>query len=256
LISVNRRRIALLEEMSRRLFEEWFVRFRFPGHEGHAGMVEAQTGQMPAGWKLSSLGDICEMITDGSHHSPPTVDAGQMMASVKDMRDWDFDLSGCRQISNEHFDELVRNGCQPLLGDILIAKDGANLNKHTFLVWREIPLVLLASIAILRPPKDFEREYLVALLRSDATSVAIKQMKSGAAIPRIVLRDFKRLQIVLPPREARERFDEVAAPIHGMIRRMSLTNEKLAKTRDMLLPRLISRELSVSVSLRELDAVA
>ncbi|QOZ07309.1 restriction endonuclease subunit S [Bradyrhizobium sp. CCBAU 51765] len=255
LIEVNQRRITLLEEMARRLFEEWFVRFRFPGDEDHT-MVETPEGRLPKGWSLTSLGELCQEITDGSHSSPPSVEAGQMMASVKDMRDWDFDLSECRRISTEDFDELVRNGCQPIVGDILIAKDGANLNKHTFLMWREMPLVLLSSIAILRPPLDFEREYLVALLKSDATSAAIKQMKSGAAIPRIVLRDFKRLRILMPPQHLRKQYNDAATPIHELIRRISLANGKLANARDLLLPLLISGEVSVSSAEQRLEAVA
>jgi type I restriction enzyme S subunit len=246
LIEVNRRRIALLEEMARRLFEEWFVSFRFLGHQGHP-IVETPNGPLPEGWRLVPLGELCEEITDGAHHSPPTVETGQMMASVKDMRDWDFDLSECRRISNEHYQELVRSGCQPAVGDILVAKDGANLNKHTFLMWREIPLVLLSSIAILRPPKDFEREYLVSLLKSDGTSKAIKQMKSGAAIPRIVLRDFKRLRVLVPQREIRKAFDRLAGPMHELIRRTCVVNGQLAHSRDLLLPRLISGELSMSI---------
>lgn len=255
LIEINRRRLSLLEEMARRLFDEWFVRFRFPGHEDHA-TVETGSGNVPEGWDFMPLGELCERITDGSHHSPPSVEAGQMMASVKDMRDWDFDLSECRRISTEHYEELVRNGCQPAVGDILIAKDGANLNKHTFLMWREVPLVLLSSIAILRPPEDFEREFLVALLKSDGTSEAIKQMKSGAAIPRIVLRDFKRLQVLVPPKQLRQAFDRLAGPIHELIRRISIANGCLVRSRDLLLPRLISGELTISTVEQELEAVA
>lgn len=255
LIEVNRLRMAALEEMARRLFDEWFVHFRFPGHEGHK-IVETPDGSLPEGWDITTLGELCETITDGAHHSPPSVIEGRLMASVKDMRDWDFDLSGCRQISSEHFDELVRNGCQPILGDIVIAKDGANLNKHTFLMWREMPLVLLSSVAIVRPPENFQREFLVALLKSDVINETIKQMKSGAAIPRIVLRDFKRLRIVLPPASLRQRFEDLAGPIHGMIRRLSVINGELAKSRDLLLPRLISGQLCVASAERELEAVA
>jgi type I restriction enzyme S subunit len=252
LIEVNRRRIAVLDEIARRLFEEWFVRFRFPGHPGR----ELPQGTLPERWTRVPLEQVCEKITDGSHHSPPSVETGRMMASVKDMCDWDFDLSGCRRISEENFGDLVRNGCRPLVGDILIAKDGANLNKHTFLMWRDVPVVLLSSIAILRPRKDIQREFLVALLRSLATSEAIKLMKSGAAIPRIVLRDFKRLDVMMPPSELRERFNEVVAPIHDMIRRLSLANGMLATSRDLLLPRIISGELSVPAAEPELETAA
>ena len=57
LIEVNTRRIAILEEMARALYREWFVRFRFPGHEG-VRMVESAVGLVPEGWEVKALGDI------------------------------------------------------------------------------------------------------------------------------------------------------------------------------------------------------
>ena len=255
LIEVNRRRIALLEEMARRLFEEWFVHFRFPGWNDETSAT-ARHDPLPAGWSEVPLVEVCERITDGAHHSPPGVAAGRMMASVKDMRDWGFDLTGCRHIGEADFAELVRMGCQPAPGDILIAKDGANLNKHTFLIRDQLPLVLLSSIAILRPKADIEREFLVAMLKSDDTSAAIKRMRSGAAIPRIVLKDFKRLLILLPAKGIRQRFEAAVTPIHGMCRLLGRSNANLAAQRDALLSRLISGELSVSAAERELEAAA
>jgi type I restriction enzyme, S subunit len=255
LIETNRRRTAILEEMARGLFDEWFVRFRFPGHDASRS-IAAFEGLLPRGWEEVPLSSLCQRITDGAHFSPPTVAHGRFMASVKDMREWDFDLSDCRQVSEEDYGELVRNDCCPLAGDILIAKDGANLNKHTFLMVEGRPLVVLSSIAILRPHADAEREFLVATLRSNTTSAAIKQMKSGAAIPRIVLRDFKRLPVILPPQTLRQRFEVIVGPIHSMCRRLGRTNANLAMQRDLLLPRLISGELSISAAEDELKAAA
>lgn len=253
LIEVNRRRIAVLEEMARRLFEEWFVHFRFPGSPDEGRLADA-SAPVPSGWNEVPLAEVCDQITDGAHHSPPGVAAGRMMASVKDMRDWGFDLTSCRQISDEDFAGLVRMGCQPIPGDILIAKDGANLNKHTFLVTERLPIVLLSSIAILRPKATMEREFLVALLRSGHISSAIKRMRSGAAIPRIVLKDFKRLPILLPAIDIRQRFEAAVAPIHSLCRLLVRANANLSSQRDALLPRLISGELSVAAAERELAA--
>lgn len=253
LIENNRRRIAVLEGMARRLFQEWFIYFRFPGAREPGGAVNT-TGVLPNGWTEVSLADVCDRITDGAHHSPSGVAAGRMMASVKDMRDWGFDLSDCRQISETDFAELIRMGCQPEPGDILIAKDGAKLNKHTFLVTAPLPLVLLSSIAILRPKPDMESEFLVALLKSEKTSSAIKRMRSGAAIPRIVLKDFKRLPILLPAKDARKRFEATVAPIHSLCRLLVQVSANLSAQRDTLLPRLVSGELAVAAAERELEA--
>jgi type I restriction enzyme, S subunit len=255
LIEVNRRRIAVLEEMARRLFDEWFVHFRFPGHEAHK-IVETEHGPLPEGWRILPLIEICHRITDGSHHSPPSVEEGMPMASVKDMHAWGFDFSAMRQICREDFDQLIRSGCKPEIGDILIAKDGANLNKHTFLVSEPLEIVLLSSIAIIQPKAELQREFMVSLLRSEQISSAIKLMKSGAAIPRIVLKDFKRLLIPLPSAEVRDRYEKYVAPVHGLIRDLAKSNETLAASRDLLLPRLISGDLTLPEAERELEVAA
>jgi type I restriction enzyme S subunit len=255
LIEVNRQRVAVLEAMARGLFEEWFVRFRFPGHENHK-IIDTPDGPLPEGWEWTPLEALCSRITDGSHFSPPSVTDGAMMASVRDMREWGFDFSDCRRISNEDFETLVKSDCRPLIGDILIAKDGANLNKHTFYVWRDEPVVLLSSIAIIRPKVGTESQYLVAFLKSDGASATIKNMKSGAAIPRIVLKDFRRLLVLWPSQDIRSRFDSMVAPLHAVCRTLVDINAKLATSRDLLLPRLISGELSISAAEAELEAAA
>ena len=255
LIGVNRRRVAVLEEIARGLFEEWFVRFRFPGHES-VPIIESPDGPLPQGWSVRSLAELCGRITDGAHRSPASVDVGKPMASVRDMRDWGFDYSACRTIGDSEWDELARGDCRPLVGDILIAKDGANLNKHTFLVWREEPVVLLSSIAIIRALSGVQREFLTATLRSSSTDAAIKNMKSGAAIPRIVLKDFKRLPIVWPTEVIRDEFERLIQPLHQQCRLLVEANQRLSASRDLLLPRLISGQVSVEAAERELELAA
>lgn len=241
LIENNARRIAILEEVARRLYEEWFVQFRLREHA-----VPPHDGMLPEGWTIRSLGEVCERITDGAHKSPPSSDLGKPMASVKDMHEWGLRLENCRLISERDYEELVRNNCRPAINDILIAKDGANLNKHTFLVTEERDVVLLSSIAILRPAKDIEPEFLVSQLKSQAVSDAIKRSKSGAAIPRIILKDFKRLQILVPTCEAQRRWVAVAGPMASMCRQLVKQNANLRTQRDLLLPKLISGEIDVS----------
>ena len=123
LIDNNTRRIQILEEMARLIYDEWFVKFKFPGH-GKVEMVESELGPIPEGWRVVALEEVCAKITDGSHSSPQSTISGFPMASVKDMREWGFEIEGCRQISREDFDELVRSDCKPLKNDVLIAKDG------------------------------------------------------------------------------------------------------------------------------------
>jgi len=106
LIENSQRRIQILETMARALYREWFVHFRFPGHE-KLPRVASSLGSIPQSWDVASIGDVCERVTDGSHRSPKSVDEGLPMASSKDMHDWGLNLETSRRISPEEFANLL-----------------------------------------------------------------------------------------------------------------------------------------------------
>lgn len=244
LIENNTRRVAILEEMARRIYQEWFVHFRFPGHE-QVKMVESELGLIPEGWSLCRLEDVCSRITDGSHSSPSSVDAGKPMASVKDMTDWGINTSSCRVISEEDYQKLVRSDCKPRLNDVLIAKDGSYL-KHTFVVDDEIDLVILSSIAILRPNGRFLPNQLALYLRLPHIKERMKGYVSGVAIPRIILKDFRQFLVLVPPASLQRQWAERCDAMLSLCRMLVRKNANLRATRDLLLPKLISGDLDVS----------
>lgn len=246
LIENSQRRIKILESMARALYREWFVHFRFPGHEGHP-RIASPLGEIPKGWEAVELSAVCSCITDGSHSSPPSVNEGFPMASVKDMHDWGINIDGCRRITGEDYENLVRNDCKPLKNDVLIAKDGSYL-KHIFVVGEERDLVILSSIAMLRPNAGIQPNYLCYCLRDPMTRSRMKGMVSGVAIPRIVLKDFRKFQILLPPRKIQADWAALVDPIATMCRTLIAQNENLRRTRDLLLPRLLSGQIDVEVA--------
>ena len=167
------------------------------------------------------------------------------MASSKDMHDWGLDLSTARQISAPDFELLVRNGCKPALGDVLVTKDGANYLKRIFVLRTDVDVVLLSSIAILRAGDEISSSLLAASLRTPDTRARLKTFVSGAAIPRIVLKDFKAFQIVLPPDDLKRRWSRIGEPLDVACFELGVRAANLRATRDLLLPRLLSGELSV-----------
>ena len=243
LIENSQRRIKILETMARALYREWFVHFRFPGHENHP-RVASSLGEIPQGWEVKALADVCSRITDGSHFSPKTVEDGYPMASVKDMHDWGIHIEGCRRITSDDFDNLVRNDCKPLKNDVLIAKDGSYL-KHTFVVGEEQDLVILSSIAMLRPNDAIHPNVLCLALRDPVTKARMKGIVSGVAIPRIVLKDFRKFQILVPPQVVQAEWARIVDPMLEMCRKLVAQTENLRRTRDLLLPRLLSGQIDV-----------
>jgi type I restriction enzyme, S subunit len=247
LIENNTRRIEILEEMAQAIYREWFVNFRFPGHE-KAEMVDSELGSIPEGWKVKNLQEVCTRITDGSHWSPKTVDDGYPMASVKDMHTWGFHTDQCRKIAREDYAELVRNDCKPLRGDVLVAKDGSYL-KHIFVVDDEQELVILSSIALLRPSGRILPHMLSFYLKDPSVKSRMAGYVSGVAIPRIVLKDFRTFPVLAPPLDTQHRFMSLVRPMIRECQLLIKKNANLRDTRDMLLPKLISGEVDV----REVD---
>jgi type I restriction enzyme S subunit len=167
------------------------------------------------------------------------------MASVKDMHNWGINVETCRTISEEEFQNLVRNDCKMRKDDVLIAKDGSYL-KHCFVVERDLDVVLLSSIAILRPNKKINPHVLAMTLRDPNMKTRMTGFVSGAALPRIILQAFRRFQIVLPHIALQERWAAAAEPMIQLCWRLLNANANLRHSRNLLLPKLISGEVDVS----------
>jgi type I restriction enzyme S subunit len=129
------------------------------------------------------------------------------MASVKDMRANGFDYSQCKKISESDFQSLIRNGCQPQKNDVLVAKDGATMLKYAFVSDGNDSVVVLSSIAILRPDLSIMNpQYLAHYFRQDAfKEKVIREYSTVGGVPRIILKNFKRIQIKVPPLEEQKR---------------------------------------------------
>jgi type I restriction enzyme, S subunit len=244
LIENNLRRIKILEEMAQALYREWFVKFRFPGHE-KVRMVDSPLGKIPEGWEAVPMENVCNRITDGAHLSPKSVDAGYPMASVKDMHNWGVNVYTCRKISEDDYKKLVRNDCKMRKNDVLIAKDGSYL-KHCFVVEQDLDVALLSSIAILRPSERIRPHVLAMTLREPDVKTRMKGYVSGAALPRIILKEFRKFTIIVPPIGLQNEWAEDAEPMIKFCWRLLDKNTNLRQTRDLLLPKLISGELDVS----------
>lgn len=243
LIETNQRRIELLDESARLLYREWFINFRFPGYET-AHKIPSELGDIPHGWKVVSLDKVCSRVTDGAHKSPPTEEDGCSMASVKDMRDFDIDVGKCRKISEKNYDELVQADCKVVKGDILVAKDGSYL-KHIFECGESEDVVLLSSIAMLRPNSEIVGCFLMYALKSPDVNFRMRQCVSGVAIPRIVLKDFRNFKILLPPLQIQQEWADIAGPMVRLCRELVRQNDALKASRDLLLPQLMSGAIQV-----------
>ncbi len=234
LIANNRRRMALLEESARLLYREWFVRLRFPGYE-HSRIVDG----VPNGWERKR---ICELTSFLKRGITPTYDdeADGMVVNQKCIRDGRLNLELSRKQSKAvQPDRLIR------YGDVLVNSTGEGTLGRVAQVKTE-PLNCTADthVTIVRPRMGMESHYFgLAVLDWEPRFTtmgkgATNQTElSPAAIGQSV--------VVQPSHALLEQFEMSVDPIYKQVTNLAAQNQKLRAARDLLLPRLMSGEITV-----------
>ncbi len=185
---------------------------------------------MKSNWKKRTLEEVCTVITDGAHNSPKSVEDGKFMASVKDFTAYGLDFSNCRKISKEDYNKLERQGCVPEIGDILVGKDGARYFEDVIIYKQKERPALLSSIAIIRPNATLiTPEFLYYTFNNPLVKKDVRDnYGSGSAIPRIVLKDFKRMLISFPPLDVQMKITALLERIDSKIQINNRINDNLA----------------------------
>jgi len=213
LIENNRRRMTLLEESARLLYNEWFVRLRFPGYE-HTRIIDG----VPEGWERVPLENAL-VLQRG------------------------FDLPT----------QARRTGTVPIYGStgILGYHDKAKASAPGIVTGRSGTLGEVQYIADDYWPlntalwvKEFKRVtpfFTLFLLRE----MDLRQYNGGASVPTLDRKSVHRIEILIPSNLLLHSFDEFAADVFAQIKNLNVQNQKLRSARDLLLPRLMSGEIAV-----------
>ena len=185
---------------------------------------------MKSNWMTTTINDVCSLVTDGAHNSPKSVEKGRYMASVKDFTEFGFDFSNCRRISEEDYERLRKQGCVPEKDDILVGKDGARYFEDIVIYKQDEQPALLSSIAILRADrKKIIPEFLFYTLKTPAVKKNVRDnYGSGSAIPRIVLKDFKRMPFSFPSVDEQRKITAICSAIDSKIQVNNAINKNLS----------------------------
>jgi type I restriction enzyme, S subunit len=217
LIENNQRRIKILEEMARSLYREWFVKFRFPGRE-KVPLVGSALGDIPQSWEVGRLDDV--LVLQRGFDLPKA-----------DRVEGTIPIYAATGVTGFHSEEKVKapgivTGRSGTIGDVLyVQEDFWPLN--TVLWVKEFPKA--------------EPLYAYYVL----SSLDLKQFNSGAAVPTLNRNDIHGFDTLIPPRPLQMRFQEIAGAMHAQTRILELQIQNLRRTRDLLLPRLLSGQLSL-----------
>lgn len=233
LIKNNRRRMALLEESARLLYQEWFVHLRFPGHE----QVRIADG-VPEGWELVPTPEAIEInpktrLSDDEEHwyvEMADLPTDSMVINGAVMRDG---RSGSK----------FRNG-DTLLARITPCLENGKTGFVNFMAPGEAGRGSTEFI-ILRS-KRVTPEFVYCLARTyDFREHAIKSMVGSSGRQRVQESCFDKFRVFIPPTPLLNQFSEIAQPNFEQIKNLHAQNQRLRTARDLLLPRLMSGEISV-----------
>ena len=220
LIENNNRRIKILEEMAQNIYREWFVHFRYPGHED-VPLVDSELGQIPQGWEVKKVEDLVNRERPGKLFSQKTV------FEQGDVPVLDQGKSG---IIGYH-DEAP--GVLASLDEPIIIF--ANHTCYQRIIM--FPFSAIQNVLPFRPhPQILRNIYWLHWATKDL--VTFNDYKGHWP-------EFMAKSLPVPPTNLSEQFGSIAEQIVRMSFRLGNINQNLRKTRDMLLPKLISGQLDV-----------
>lgn len=153
-------------------------------------------GMIPSHWTAKKMKYACQ-ITDGTHFSPPTTEFGMPYITVSNVRNDIIDIENANRISVEDYETLVKQGCQPQLGDVLLAKDGTV--GRTAIVTNTNEYVVLSSLGILHPEDNLLSSFLKYSLDSLYLQEQMNAAMAGSALRRITISKINEFLILVPP---------------------------------------------------------
>ena len=248
LIENSQRRIRSLETMARNLYREWFVNFRFPGREA-IPRVRSPLGDIPKGWEATTLGGQLAALEAGKRPKGGIRDVQDGVPSIGAEN-----INGIGQhnfasekfVPRAFFEEMQKGVVQD--GDVAIYKDGAYIGKSS--VFRDgfphAECCVNEHVFLLRSNGvRLKQNALYLWLQEHDTVYSIRATNANAAQPGINQQSVNGLKIVIPDEKTAAHFDFLVEPLFAELIILAKKIDNLRRTRDLLLPRLLSGQVEL-----------
>jgi type I restriction enzyme S subunit len=247
LIENNRRRVELSEEMARAIYREWFVRFRYPGHED-VPLVDSPLGPIPDGWEVRRLDEAASLVRGRSYRKHELVDVGgRLFVNLKCMmRGGGFRRDGLKRYDGKFTEaQLVGHG------DVVLAvtdlTQGREILARATLVPRlPEPGVISLDVARIVPDEPADRLWLFAVLRWSDFADRVKEFANGSTVLHLSPDHVAAGNVLWPPGDLRALLVSALEPSLGLVDELLDGSDRLALIRDLLLPKLVTGQIDVS----------
>jgi type I restriction enzyme S subunit len=231
LIENNRRRMALLEDAARQMYQEWFVRLRFPGYE-HSRIVDG----VPEGWQENTLGDVCINLRETV--SPDTLDPTTPYIGLEHIPRRSISLTEWGNVGQVTSTKLRFHA-----GEILFGKIRPYFHKVGIAF---VDGVASSDTIVIRAIEERLNDLVLMTMSSDPFVATTSQnMREGSKMPRADWKQMKEYPVAVPPDVLLKTFNDTIRTITDQLKNLTFQNQKLRAARDLLLPKLMSGEISV-----------
>jgi len=248
LIENSQRRIKILEAMARALYREWFVHFRFPGHES-VPCVPSPLGDIPQGWEVASLGEHLAALESGKRPKGGIrdVDDGVPSIGAENINGiGKHDFAGEKFVPRDFFQEMRKGIVRDR--DVAIYKDGAYIGKSSYFRdgFPHAECCVNEHVFLLRSSGVRLRQNVLYLwLQEPDTVQTIRSKNANAAQPGINQQTVNGLVLAIPDSKTAANFDRLVEPLFAEVINLAKRIQNLRRTRDLLLPRLLSGQIDV-----------
>ncbi len=242
LIEVNQKQIRLLEEAARRLYREWFVDLRFPGHED-----TPITDGIPAGWTSLALSQIFDYTRGKSYSSEELSNTdGICLINLNNVNAW----GGYKRGVEKRFTGTYSENHEVKSGDIIMAV--TDMTQERRLVGHVALVPVLAEKALISmdlikitPKEPVTHYFLYSMLRFSSIAEQISQYANGANVLHLRPENIARLKAHIPSKSIMMRFEKIVANYYAKIEPLEKQILLLQEARDRLLPKLMNGEIEV-----------
>jgi type I restriction enzyme S subunit len=249
LIENSQRRLKILEMMAQGLYREWFVHFRFPGHENYP-RVASPLGEIPQRWEVSTLQAVTTKIRSGATPrggKDAYKTEGIHLIRSLNVYDYNFKFADLALIDEKQAAELANVAIEE--NDILLNITGASVARCTLVPAHLLPARVNQHVAIVRvDPTKASPFYVLDSINSKQRKQQLLALAQGGATREALTKDtVSNFKIILPPHALMQSYHAVARDIHKQREALHRQIQNLRRTRDLLLPRLLSGQVELKL---------
>ena len=241
LIETNRKQIKLLEEAAQRLYKEWFVDFRFPGHEN----VKIVDG-VPEGWALLPLSEIFDYIRGKSYTSVElSNDEGVLMVNLKNIKAFgSYNRNSEKRFTGKFKENQILQPGDVVMGVTDMTKE-RRIVGHVAMV-PDLGETMIFSMDLIKlVPKMISNTFLYSTMHFGEFSKKIAPLANGTNVLHLKPDAMRSLKMLVPKENVLSVYDKIIEPILKKVDLLQLQCERTAEARDRLLPKLMSGEIEV-----------